>query len=188
MLMMLNSAISFADQQSDLEFINQKKQMIENIQKDEGLKHSVDVLQQNAVKPILLDAQAKYGVKNGDASGALYFVSFSIPDDGLKEMMVDARGFHIPSVLNGFHENDIRKTAVKIFNLTKEGNKGGVMIDPRLFSRYNIKAVPALVVTCENNKFDIIYGSARIENALEYISRRGECANKAKEILLARNG
>lgn len=136
----------------------------------------------------MLDAKAKYGLKDGELGSAMYFVSFSIPDDGLKEMMNDAKSFHIPSVLNGFHENDIRKTAVKIFNLTKEGNKGGMMVDPRLFSRYGVKAVPALVVTCESNKFDIIYGSAKIENALEYISRRGECANKAKEILLARNG
>lgn len=34
-LSMVISSVSFADQQSDLAFINEKKQMVEKIQKDE---------------------------------------------------------------------------------------------------------------------------------------------------------
>jgi len=115
---------------------------------------------------------------------ALYFVSFSIPKEGLKQMMDEAVRYKMPVLIRGLVNNDFRQTVEKTFNLVKEENKGGVQIDPENFKRYNVTAVPALVVTC-GNSFDVLYGNLRIQEALEDVVRRGECGPVAKQILEA---
>ncbi|BET65007.1 type-F conjugative transfer system pilin assembly protein TrbC [Yersinia pseudotuberculosis] len=113
---------------------------------------------------------------------ALYFVSFSIPEAGLKLILQEAADVGIPSVLNGLMDDDFAKTAGAVFNLVKEDNRGGVQIDPVQFRTYNITHVPALVVIC-GDKSDVISGSIRIKSALEQIVRDGDCPEVAQELL-----
>ncbi|HHH1368310.1 TPA: type-F conjugative transfer system pilin assembly protein TrbC [Yersinia enterocolitica] len=113
---------------------------------------------------------------------ALYFVSFSIPETGLKLILQEAADVGIPSVLNGLIDDDFTKTARAVFNLAKDDNRGGVQIDPTQFSTYNITHVPALVVIC-GDKSDQISGSIRIKSALEQIVREGDCPEVARELL-----
>lgn len=115
---------------------------------------------------------------------AVYFVSLSIPKEGLKPMLNDARRFGIPATLRGLKENDFRKTAAAVYDLAKEDNNAGVQIDPTLFERYDVRAVPALVVTCPGH-YDIVRGSLQIEDALKEIVRRGDCADAARRLLEA---
>lgn len=116
------------------------------------------------------------------APRALYFVSFSIPEEGLMRMLPEARALGIPALVNGLIDNDFRKTANAVFRVAREKNSGGVQIDPTQFAKYGITTVPSLVVTC-GQKYDVIRGNIRLKAALERISKEGECASVAEAIL-----
>ncbi|MGM1332294.1 type-F conjugative transfer system pilin assembly protein TrbC, partial [Klebsiella michiganensis] len=80
--------------------------------------------------------------------GALYFVSFSIPEEGLKRMLHETRQYGIPATLRGLINNDMKTTTDAVLQLVKDGVTDGIQIDPTLYSQYNIRSVPALVVRC----------------------------------------
>ncbi|WJV56190.1 type-F conjugative transfer system pilin assembly protein TrbC (plasmid) [Pectobacteriaceae bacterium CE70] len=113
---------------------------------------------------------------------AVYFVSLGIPEEGVLPMLQDARRFGIPATLRGLLDNDFRKTASVMFDLSKKDKQVGVQIDPTLYQQYGIKAVPALVVTCPGH-FDVIRGSLSLYQALEKIADKGDCAATARDIL-----
>ncbi|WP_249226378.1 type-F conjugative transfer system pilin assembly protein TrbC [Entomohabitans teleogrylli] len=116
------------------------------------------------------------------APQVLYFLSFSIPEDGLKLMLPEAGSLGIPALINGLIDNDFRKTASAVYRLTQETNRGGVQIDPTQFTRFGISAVPALVVMC-GDQHDVMYGNIRIKAALERIAAQGDCAETARQLL-----
>lgn len=120
--------------------------------------------------------------EQSDSVRAYYFVSFSIPESGMKAMIQDAKQYQLPMVLNGMKDNNILKTANEFLKYYKDNNEGGMMIDPTVFDEFKVKAVPAVVVAC-GDKYDIVYGSVKIKNALELISRSGDCAEGSKIIL-----
>ena len=113
---------------------------------------------------------------------AIYFVSFSIPKEGLTLMISEARRFGIPATIRGLLDNDFRKTASALFAMSKDRKDIGVQIDPELFKQYNIRAVPALVVTCGNH-YDVISGNILIKAALGEIARSGDCRAIARKLL-----
>lgn len=115
---------------------------------------------------------------------ALYFVSFSIPEEGLKRLILEADALGIPSTLRGLINNDMRETANAVLRLVNEDKRGGVQIDPKAFGRYGINAVPALVVTC-GDQFDRLSGNLALREALTKIAQSGDCADTAKAILAA---
>ncbi|EHM0083513.1 type-F conjugative transfer system mating-pair stabilization protein TraN [Shigella sonnei] len=53
--------------------------------------------------------------------GALYFVSFSIPEEGLKRMLGETRHYGIPATLRGMVNNDLKTTAEAVLSLVKDG-------------------------------------------------------------------
>ncbi|HHE6471289.1 TPA: type-F conjugative transfer system pilin assembly protein TrbC [Providencia rettgeri] len=115
----------------------------------------------------------------------VYFVSFSIPEAGLKQMMPEATQLRIPTLINGLIDNDFRKTASAVFELTKDSSEGGVQIDPKTFAQYGITQVPALVVRCEQG-FDVIYGNIRLISAIERIASSGDCHQVARDWLVSK--
>ena len=135
--------------------------------------------QQKAVEAELAQTQRE--------SPFVYFVSFSIPEAGLKQMVPEATQLGIPTLINGLIDNDFRKTANAVFELTKESGDGGVQIDPKTFAQYGITQVPALVVRCEQG-FDVMYGNIRLLSAIERIVREGDCQATAQAWLQQREG
>lgn len=115
----------------------------------------------------------------------IYFVSFSIPEAGLKQMVPEATQLGIPTLINGLIDNDFRKTASAVFELTKDSGEGGVQIDPKTFAQYGITQVPALVVRCEQG-FDVMYGNIRLLSAIERIASSGDCHEVARDWLVSR--
>ncbi|HBE2788614.1 TPA: type-F conjugative transfer system pilin assembly protein TrbC [Escherichia coli] len=111
--------------------------------------------------------------------GALYFVSFSIPEEGLKRMLSETRHYGIPATLRGMVNNDLKATADAVLSLVKDGATDGVQIDPTLFSQYGIRSVPALVVFCSQGH-DIIRGNLRVRQALEKVAATGDCRQVAQ--------
>ncbi|HEM8293652.1 type-F conjugative transfer system pilin assembly protein TrbC [Providencia vermicola] len=118
-------------------------------------------------------------------SSFVYFVSFSIPEAGLKQMVPEATQLGIPTLINGLIDNDFRKTATAVFELTKDSGEGGVQIDPKTFAQYGITQVPALVVRCEQG-FDVMYGNIRLVSAIERIASSGDCRDVARDWLASR--
>lgn len=134
------------------------------------------------------------------AEGAVLFVSFSMPDALLFALADEAAHFNIPVVINGLVDGDFKKTIETFKRLNLEAKKQplnfkGLSIDPIWFSQFQIKSVPALVVTerskqcaskddCINQPFDVVYGNASISKALELIVKKGDSgAQQAKAIL-----
>jgi conjugal transfer pilus assembly protein TrbC len=126
--------------------------------------------------------QSQEGQDSECAFPALYFVSLGIPEEGLLPMLGDANRFGIPATIRGWLENDLRKTATRMFELSKKDKNIGVQIDPTLFQQYGITAVPALVVTCPGH-FDVIRGSLPLQDMLKKIAAQGECAATAKQLM-----
>ncbi|WP_343447969.1 type-F conjugative transfer system pilin assembly protein TrbC [Enterobacter hormaechei] len=116
---------------------------------------------------------------------AIYFVSLGIPEEGLLPMLGDATRFGVPATIRGWLNNDLRKTAARMFELSKKQKDIGVQIDPTLFEQYGITAVPALVVTCPGH-FDVIRGSLPLKAMLEKIAEQGECASVARQLMEAK--
>ena len=112
----------------------------------------------------------------------LYFISFSIPEDSLASMLNDASKYRAEPVMRGLIQDDMKFTAAAILNLVNKGSTDGIQIDPTLFTDYNIRAVPALVMVCEKG-FDVLYGNLKISQALEKIGKEGECRDEAKNII-----
>lgn len=139
--------------------------------------------QGNTLAQGLLQQQREASQRSKKQARALYFVSFSIPEEGLIRMLPEARELDIPAVVNGLIDNDMRKTAEAVFRITREKNTGGVQIDPTQFSRFGISSVPALVVTCGESTYDIVRGNIRLRQALERVASGGDCADTAKTIL-----
>ena len=111
---------------------------------------------------------------------AIVFVSLGMPDLSLKQIIQDANYYQIPVVIRGLYKNSFRKTFERIFDLAKGKNKGGILIDPKLFAEYDIKSVPAFVVSnsgsdyaAEKHKCDVVYGNIPLKKALSIIAERG---------------
>lgn len=116
---------------------------------------------------------------------ALVFVSFSMPSDELKQRVQDAAALNIPVVIRGMVNGDMRATANAVAGLVKDTNTGGVQIDPTTFRKYNITAVPALIVTCEHQgvKVDRLQGDVRLYQALKRVADEGDCAETARKLM-----
>ncbi|TPG56819.1 type-F conjugative transfer system pilin assembly protein TrbC [Ewingella americana] len=171
---------------SDTTYMKQKQNELEQFQAQlKGMNITLPQAQQDKVSQLqneIAASQADQNSADRPTPQAVYFVSLGIAEEGLLPMLQNARRFGIPATLRGLLDNDFRKTASVMFELSKKDKQIGVQIDPTLFQQYGIKAVPALVVTCKG-KFDVLYGSLPVQEALEEVKRRGDCADTATKLL-----
>lgn len=72
-----------------------------------------------------LVSQQKAANQEKPSEGALYFVSFSIPEEGLKRMLHETRQYGIPATLRGLVNNDMRTTTDAVLQLVKDGVTDG---------------------------------------------------------------
>ena len=124
----------------------------------------------------------------------LIFISFSMPEELIREYIKDAKKYSGTLVLRGLVNNSIKQTVQKlrqIENITSnsENQKSNlsIIIHPHLFKLYNVKQVPTIVLGEDNMgcilkyddcadsyKYDKISGSITIKYALEQIKDNGE--------------
>ncbi|MDX9668642.1 type-F conjugative transfer system pilin assembly protein TrbC [Pseudomonas sp. P5_152] len=112
----------------------------------------------------------------------IYFVSSSIPTEGMHKIIRDADRLGIPVVMRGLIGNDFRRTAAYLMDLAQPENVGGVQVDPTLFKQYGVNVVPALVVSC-GARSDRLIGNVKLDRALEIIAEDGECKDVATRYL-----
>ncbi len=101
------------------------------------------------------------------------FVSFSMPEQLLRQTLIESTRLHIPAYLNGLYHNSMKETAQKIMGLTKVVPNLNLQIDPTEFERFGITKVPALVVS-NSSGFDVIYGNFSLCEDLDHIAGRGK--------------
>ena len=101
------------------------------------------------------------------------FISFSMPEALISEVLAGAEQHNVTVILNGLIKDNMRETFKTIFKLAKKYPNVGVQIDPTAFEKYHIDAVPAFVVD-DGETFDVIYGNLSVGYALDFIRERGE--------------
>ena len=84
-------------------------------------------------------------------AGVLVFVSFSMPEQSLRQLVLDAHRAQVPVLLQGFVGGSLKETATRMRALlgadTGQDLLGGVVIDPRAFRIFRVTDVPAFVAT-----------------------------------------
>lgn len=129
--------------------------------------------------------------------GVMLFVSFSMPEPSLKELVVDARAAGVPVVLQGFVDGSLEQTARRMADLIGHTGGpdaqaevlGGVVIDPRAFRVFDVHHVPTFISTahplpdCDGldcsappPPHDRIAGNMSLAAALEALAREGTFA------------
>ena len=116
------------------------------------------------------------------------FASFSIPDASLRSMMNEARDAGVPVLFRGFVNNSVFETRERLLDVFgSDENIVGFSIDPTMFLRFDVDAVPAVVVTarpvepcetmgCQGDvapPHDIIRGNIPLLAALDISARGG---------------
>ena len=92
--------------------------------------------------PELAETEERY------PGGVFLFASFSIPELSLKAILQDADRLGVPVVFNGFVDNSVVATEARVRALYEDETiSQGFIIDPTLFERFDVVAVPTLVST-----------------------------------------
>ncbi|HBQ2308962.1 TPA: type-F conjugative transfer system pilin assembly protein TrbC [Klebsiella pneumoniae] len=176
---------------TDMEWLKQQENLSEQLRQHPDKQLQQELEAQISRNPLPksdrqfidnLVSQQKAANQEKPAEGALYFVSFSIPEEGLKRMLHETRQYGIPATLRGLVNNDMRTTTDAVLQLVKDGVTDGVQIDPTLYTQYGIRSVPSLVVRCQA-EYDVVRGNIHVKQALEKVAQTGDCAQVARQML-----
>ena len=176
---------------TDMEWLKQQENLSEQLRQHPDKQLQQELEAQISRNPLPksdrqfidnLVSQQKAANQEKPAEGALYFVSFSIPEEGLKRMLHETRQYGIPATLRGLVNNDMRTTTDAVLQLVKDGVTDGVQIDPTLYTQYGIRSVPSLVVRCQAG-YDVVRGNIHVKPALEKVAQTGDCAQVARQML-----
>ena len=120
----------------------------------------------------------------------LIFTSFSLGEKNLENLIKIVSDYNGAVILRGFKNDSFKETAAFLSKFSTE--REGVLIDPSLFTEYEITKVPTFVLTKPCNEglqvsckavFDKLTGMVNPRYALEKFSISGELAKEAKERL-----
>lgn len=104
-------------------------------------------------------------------SGVLVFVSFSLPPASLRALAGQAARSGSVLVLRGLKGDSFRETAAAIAGVRRAvGAETAWMVDPLLFRRLGVRAVPVFAVT-DGERFALAAGDVPLGYALERIGR-----------------
>jgi conjugal transfer pilus assembly protein TraW len=106
------------------------------------------------------------------ASALYYFFSFSMPEERIKEMMIESAKDGAVMVLTGLYHDTIEATAAKLRQIA--GNRSfPVDIDPTLFEDYDIRVVPTVLRTQREGKEGIwrMEGDVSLQYAVKKFSQ-----------------
>lgn len=110
----------------------------------------------------------------------LLFVSFSMPENSIKELLRESKKYNAALVIQGLLNNSFKETLNKVQQIISDNkNIGGIHIDPNLFNEYKISQVPAYVVKYgEGNNYDVAYGLGSIKEALDFFINNNSKSSK----------
>lgn len=168
-------------------------QKVEELQKDPEFQEIVTELKSSTSK-----FYSVYSALGNVEQSALYiFVSFSMGEKALLNIAHEAKQFEAILVLRGFKQGSYIKTVQSLQNIIIKTGQG-VIIDPELYSLFNITAVPTFVLakpftlaaverTQASIKWapihDKLQGHVSAHYALEQFTKEGDLKDKAQELL-----
>ncbi|MDK9783752.1 type-F conjugative transfer system pilin assembly protein TrbC [Vibrio sp. B172a] len=131
---------------------------------------------------------------NKEAQGVMVFVSLSMPDQALRQLLRQSQEYQVPLVIRGVLPEGFVPTTTRITSLLEKPDKthieSGLAINPEWFRQFNITHVPAFVsmnesctqAQCSESDYDIVYGNVSLPSALEILSQ-GDVGYIAKQVL-----
>lgn len=198
----LGRAESMARGQSFLDSLVNDRERIERIRTQAGVGSGVNldaVIQELRGDGFLSQALAAGqqvfdnmgSPRYDEATAPLVLVSFSMPRSQIQALIHEAHGIGASVVLRGLVDNDLPTTIKAMQTLADGSSGGGLAIDPTIFSRFEIDAVPAFVLPidelspCDNTgcvagDAVIAKGSTTLRYFLELVQRTG--SGKISEI------
>ncbi|WP_340700581.1 type-F conjugative transfer system pilin assembly protein TrbC [Vibrio harveyi] len=116
--------------------------------------------------------------------GVMVFVSLTMPDTALKQLLRQSEHLGVPLVIRGVLPQGFPATAHRIESLIRSPNqapiKSGFSISPDWFKQFDIQQVPAFVSVkpdrclpkqpCTKTDYDILYGNISLYQALDYLA------------------
>lgn len=132
---------------------------------------------------------------NKKAQGVMVFVSLSMPDTALKQLLKQSQQYQVPLVIRGVLPEGMVPTASRILSLLEADDDemaidGGFAISPQWFRQFNITHVPVFVAIgdacneayCPQSDYDMVHGNLSLPNALTILSQ-GDVGHIAKQVL-----
>jgi len=113
-------------------------------------------------------------IKNNKTPDITIFVSFSMPKESLRTWLKEADKVNASVVIRGLVDNSFKATTKAVYDLVKDNDSQGVIIDPTLFEQFHINKVPAIVVTGADDNYDVVYGDITLDYGLRLIANKGE--------------
>lgn len=123
----------------------------------------------NLENPQNLVANIKSEMKNVANETILVFVSFSMPNIALQELLKQADKYNAKLVLRGLHKNSFKETMQKILEIDKNGVQFD--INPELFKAYKVKQVPTFVLVKSDKEINRLSGNVSLEFANEELAK-----------------
>ncbi len=117
----------------------------------------------------------KLSVPQENLPTVLVFVSFSMPETALKQLANDLKKINGALVIRGLINNSLKDTSLYLQKLGE-----GVLLDPTLFDKFNVVAVPTFIIvegdlkSEQTPKHDRIQGNVSLKFALEKVAKEGE--------------
>lgn len=109
------------------------------------------------------------------------FVSLSIHDKNLMQLLDEAAKYRAIVVLRGLKNNSMRETVQHLAKFFAHDHNG-LIIDPELFRKYRVNKVPSFVLA-DGERYDIMSGNVTAHFALEKFAVGGDCGDVAKGML-----
>lgn len=129
---------------------------------------------------------------NFSAASLYIFVSFSMGEKALLNLAQEAKQYGAVLVLRGFKEGSYLKTAKTLQKIILKTGQG-VLIDPELYTLFNVTAVPTFILAkpfqlyaqerTQTPVHDKIQGHVSIHYALEQFSEKGDLKQVAQQLL-----
>lgn len=153
-------------------------------------------LAQTKVDHILNDSQPN-GNDIKKYPSAIIFVSFSMSDESIASYLRDAKKIHASVVIRGLINNSFKDTFLKMATIVKQAGGGGVELNPRVFKKFSISRVPAIVVLpadvnigksnvpFKTTDFDVVYGDIPLYDTLKTVRDHGAVSQKKADELLS---
>lgn len=161
----------------------------------EKLDDYVKMMQDKIIQGKAKNEEARQAYLQKTYHGLIIFVSLGMPNASLKALLHQAAQVNAPVIIQGLYKNNLKATASKIQSLitprSKDGQlqpfkaQGGIMIDPTWFKMYDIKEVPAFVITnqfvpctdshtCKPQDYDVLTGNLSVLDALTVFKKKGQ--------------
>jgi len=137
----------------------------------------------------ILDRAGTSGRSVGDMKGVardrlVVFVSFSMPDKALLQMLLATNRAGGTVAFRGFKNDNLDDTKVALEGFVRAGARN-ITISPSDFKRYGVHVVPAVALardevpegmcagsTCDTSQYVLVTGDVSLDYSLEYIAKQ----------------